>query len=198
MKLSEKKLKEKYESEARPALKEEFGYRNDLAVPRLDKIVINVGFGKQAEKTKGGDQLEKIQSAIERDLAMITGQKPALRRARKSVAGFHLRQGDPVGYAVTLRGHYMHDFLDKVIKLVLPRTRDFRGIDLKSMDGHGNLTLGFPEQTVFPEISSEEERMSFGLEAVIVTTAETDQEGARLLTLLGIPFRSEESQASNS
>lgn len=196
MELSDKKLQEKYESQVKPALKEELGRSNDLAVPRLFKVVINTGFGKRAEQSKSGEQLEKIQSAIEQDLALITGQKPVLRRARKSIAGFHLRQGDPIGYSVSLRGGAMYDFLDKVIKLTLPRTRDFRGIDLKSMDGHGNLTVGFPEQSVFPEISSEEERMSFGLEMVVVTTATNDQEGARLLTLLGMPFRSPEQQES--
>lgn len=192
--LSDKKLKDRYIDEVRPALKEEFGYKNDLAVPRLSKIVINTGFGKMAEKVKGEDQLKKIRGSIERDLILISGQKPALRQARKSVAGFHLRQGDPVGYTVTLRRNRMNDFFDRIVKLTLPRTRDFRGIDLKSMDGRGNLTIGFPEQTVFPEISSEEERMLFGLEAVIVTTAKTDQEGAKLLALLGMPFRSDKDE----
>ncbi len=186
---SDKKLKEKYNSEVLAELKKEFDYKNDLAVPRLDKIVVNTGFGRLSDKIKSGDQFEKIQESIKKDLAIITGLKPSLRKARKSVAGFRLRKGDPIGYIVTLRRNYMYDFLDRVIKLALPRTRDFRGIDLKSMDGRGNLTIGFPDQTVFPEISSEEERMLFGLEAVIVTTAKTNEEGLRLLTLLGVPFR---------
>lgn len=194
VKISDKKLQDLYHQDVVPALKKEFGYQNDLAVPRLNKIVINTGFGRLAEQTKSSDQLEKMQQAIEHDLFLITGQKPALRRARKSVAGFHLRQGDPIGYTVTLRQNHMYDFLGRIIKLALPRTRDFRGINLKSMDGRGNLTLGFPDQTVFPEISSEEERMLFGLEAVINTTAKTDQEAVQLLTLLGLPFRSEETE----
>ncbi len=192
--ISDKKLKERYEKEVKATLKEELGLKNDLAVPRLEKIVINTGFGKMAERSKSEEQMQKMRKAIENDLALISGQKPAVRKARKSVAGFRLREGDPIGYSVTLRRNYMYDFLDRIIKLALPRTRDFRGIDLKSMDGHGNLTIGFPEQTVFPEISSEEERMLFGLEVVIVTTAENDQEGRRLLALLGIPFRSEEKE----
>jgi len=194
VKISDKKLQDLYQQDVVPALKKEFGYKNDLAVPRLNKIVINTGFGRLAEQIKSSDQQEKMRQAIERDLILIAGQKPALRRARKSVAGFHLREGDPIGYTVTLRRNYMYDFLDRVIKLTLPRTRDFRGISLKSMDGRGNLTLGFPDQTVFPEISSEEERMLFGLEAVINTTAKTDQEAIQLLTHLGLPFRPEETE----
>jgi len=194
IKISDKKLKDIYRQEVLPALKKEFDYQNDLEVPRLVKIIINTGFGRMAERTKSSDQLEKMRQAIERDLILITGHKPALRRARKSIAGFHLREGDPIGYTVTLRRDQMYDFLGRVIKLALPRTRDFRGIDLKSMDGRGNLTLGFPDQTVFPEISTEEERMLFGLEAVINTTASTDQEAIRLLTLLGLPFRNPEEE----
>jgi len=172
-------------------MRAEFGYKNDLAVPRVNKITINTGFGRMAEKIKDGGKIEKMQSSIEKDLALITGQKPVLKKAKKSIAGFHLRQGDPAGYAVALRSDQMYDFLDRLVKLTLPRTRDFRGIDLKSMDQRGNLTIGFAEQTVFPEISSEEERMLFGLEVVITTTAKTNQEGVRLLSLLGIPFRAE-------
>lgn len=194
VKISDKKLQDLYQQDVVPALKKEFGYKSDLAVPRLNKIVINTGFGRLAEQIKSSDQQEKMRQAIEHDLILIAGQKPALRRARKSVAGFHLREGDPIGYTVTLRRSYMYDFLDRVIKLTLPRTRDFRGISLKSMDGRGNLTLGFPDQTVFPEISSEEERMLFGLEAVINTTAQTDQEAIQLLTHLGLPFRLEETE----
>ncbi len=194
VKISDKTLQDLYQQDVVPALKKEFGYKNDLAVPRLNKIVVNTGFGRLAEQIKSSDQQEKMRQAIEHDLILITGQKPTLRRARKSVAGFHLREGDPIGYTVTLRRNYMYDFLDRVIKLTLPRTRDFRGISLKSMDGRGNLTLGFPDQTVFPEISSEEERMLFGLEAVINTTAKTDQEAIQLLTHLGLPFRPEETE----
>lgn len=187
--ISDQKLKEKYNNEVLAVLKQEFGYKNDLAAPRLDKIVVNTGFGQLSDKIKSEDQFKKTQESIEKDLAIIAGLKPSLRRARKSVAGFRLRKGDPIGYTVTLRRNYMYDFLDRIIKLALPRTRDFRGIDLKSMDGHGNLTIGFSDQTVFPEISTEEERILFGLEAVIVTTAKTNEEGLRLLTLLGVPFR---------
>ena len=122
-------------------------------------------------------------------MATITGQKPSLRRAKKSIAGFHIREDDAIGYMVTLRGQRMNDFFEKAVYLALPRTRDFRGIEPSSLDGNGNLTIGFPEQLVFPEISSEEERVVFGLEAVIVTNTKNNEEALKLLTLLGVPFK---------
>ena len=182
------RLKAKYRKEIIPLMKKEFGYRNDLAVPRIQKIVVNTSFGRLAEK-ESGDKLKRAQEAIALDLATITGQKPALRRAKKSIAGFHIREGDAIGYVVTLRGQRMNDFFEKVVYLALPRTRDFRGIEPSSLDGNGNLTIGFPEQLVFPEISSEEERTIFGLEAVIVTNTKNNEEALKLLSLLGVPFK---------
>ncbi len=184
------RLKEKYKKEIIPLMKKEFAYRNDLAVPRIQKIVVNTSFGRLAEKLSG-DKLKQAREAIALDLATITGQKPALRRAKKSIAGFHIREGDEIGYVVTLRGQRMNDFFEKMVCLALPRTRDFRGISPNSLDRNGNLTIGFSEQLVFPEISSEEERIIFGLEVVIVTNAKSNEEARRLLSLLGIPFKKE-------
>lgn len=190
------RLKEKYKEEVIPIMKKEFGYQNDLAVPRIQKLVVNTSFGRLAEK-KSGDKLKELQKAIASDLAIITGQKPALRRAKKSIAGFHIRQGDKIGYVVTLRGQKMRDFFEKIVCLALPRTRDFRGIKPNSLDKDGNLTIGFPEQLVFPEISSEEERIIFGLEVVIVTNTKNRKESQRLLSLLGIPFKKDIKKIKN-
>ena len=190
------RLKAKYREEILPLMKKEFGYKNDLAIPRIKKIVVNTSFGRLAEK-ESGDKLKRAQQAIALDLTTITGQKPALRRAKKSIAGFHIREGDSIGYVITLRGQRMNDFFEKMVYLALPRTRDFRGIEPSSLDGNGNLTIGFPEQLVFPEISSEEERTVFGLEAVIVTNAKNDKEALKLLSLLGVPFKKENKKDKN-
>jgi large subunit ribosomal protein L5 len=177
------RLKEKYRKEIIPAMKERFGYRNDMQVPRLEKIVVNMGVGEGAHDPKAID-------AAMKDLALITGQKPKLCRAKRSVAGFKLRTGMSVGCKVTLRGDRMYEFLDRLITLAIPRVRDFRGLNPKSFDGRGNFTMGLDEQLVFPEIDYDEVERIQGMDITIVTTAETDEEGRELLKLFGMPFKS--------
>jgi large subunit ribosomal protein L5 len=176
------RIKEKYRGEVLPALKERFGYRNDLQVPRLEKIVVNMGVGEGAHDPKAIDGAMK-------DLAVITGQKGKLNRARKSVAGFKLRTGMSVGCKVTLRGDRMYEFLDRLISLAIPRVRDFRGLNPKSFDGRGNYNMGLDEQLVFPEIDYDDIDRVRGMDITIVTTASTDEEGLALLEALGMPFR---------
>ncbi|MDI6874935.1 50S ribosomal protein L5 [Candidatus Solincola sp.] len=176
------RLKEKYRKEVVPALKERFGYRNDMEVPRLEKIVVNMGVGEGAHDPKAIDGAMK-------DLALITGQKPKLNRAKKSVAGFKLRAGMSVGCKVTLRGDRMYEFLDRLMSLAIPRVRDFRGLNPKSFDGRGNFTMGLEEQLVFPEIDYDDIDRVRGMDITIVTTAKTDEEGRALLDALGMPFR---------
>jgi len=177
------RLKEKYRKEIIPAMKERFGYRNDMQVPRLEKIVVNMGVGEGAHDPKAID-------AAMKDLALITGQKPKLCRAKRSVAGFKLRTGMSVGCKVTLRGDRMYEFLDRLITLAIPRVRDFRGLNPNSFDGRGNFTMGLDEQLVFPEIDYDEVERIQGMDITIVTTAETDEEGRELLKLFGMPFKS--------
>jgi large subunit ribosomal protein L5 len=172
---------EKYRQEVMPALMEEFSYTNIMQVPRLAKIVLNIGLG---EATRNPKALE----AAERDLTAISGQHPVTTHARKSVASFKLRAGMPIGMMVTLRGRRMHDFLDKLANAVLPRIRDFQGTPKNSFDGHGNYTLGLKEQIIFPEIEYSEVDKIRGLEISIITTAETDEESRRLLELMGMPL----------
>lgn len=169
-------------NEVVPALRERFGYKNVNQVPRLEKIVVNMGVGEGAQDSKALD------SAIE-DLAMITGQRPMVTRARKSVANFKIREGMAIGCKVTLRGQRMYDFLDKLISVSLPRIRDFRGISPKSFDGRGNYSLGLKEQLIFPEISYDKVSQIRGMDITIVTTAKTDEEAYELLKALGMPFR---------
>lgn len=176
------RLKERYMNEVVPALRERFGYKNVNQVPRLEKIVVNMGVGEGAQDSKALD------SAIE-DLAMITGQRPMVTRARKSVANFKIREGMAIGCKVTLRGQRMYDFLDKLISVSLPRIRDFRGISPKSFDGRGNYSLGLKEQLIFPEISYDKVSQIRGMDITIVTTAKTDEEAYELLKALGMPFR---------
>ncbi len=176
------KLKEKYLKEAIPQMKEKFGYRSNLAVPRIEKVVLNTGFSPVIRD-------DKFQEEVAQDMAIITGQKPAFRQAKKSIAGFKTREGMKVGLAVTLRGQRMHDFLDRLIHIVLPRGRDFRGLDKKNIDQNGNLNIGMKEQIVFPEISAESARNIFGLEIAVVTTAKTKKEGKELFRLLGFPIK---------
>lgn len=176
------KLKERYYKEVVPALKKQFGYRNDLQVPRLEKVVVNMGLGEATANAKA------IEGGV-KDMTAITGQKPVVNRARKSIATFKVRQGQPVGASVTLRGARMYDFLSKLINVALPRIRDFRGVSGKSFDGRGNFSLGVKEQLIFPEINYEQVDMVRGLDIAIVTTARTDQEGRALLTELGMPFK---------
>jgi large subunit ribosomal protein L5 len=175
------RLRERYTSEIRPQLREEFNYRNDLEVPKIEKIVVNIGVGEAIANNRALD-------AAIGDLTLITGQKPVVTRAKKSVAAFRLRAGMPIGTMVTLRGDRMYEFLDRLLNTALPRVRDFRGVSSKSFDGRGNYSLGLREQLIFPEIEYDKVDKSRGMEVSIVTTAKTDEEGRRLLTLLGMPF----------
>jgi len=175
-------LKAKYEKEVKKALKEKYGYDNDHKIPKLNKIVINMGVGEASHNGK-------IAEAIEAQLTKIAGQKCVITKAKKSIASYKLREGMPVGAMVTLRGERMYDFLQKVICIVLPRIRDFRGISPKSFDGRGNYTLGLKEQTLFPEIKYEEVDLVKGMNISIITTAETDDEARTLLAELGMPFK---------
>lgn len=177
------RLKAKYREEVVPALTAEFGYKNLMQVPRLEKIVLNIGLG---EAIQNPHALEAAAS----DLAAIAGQRPVITRARRSVSQFKLREGMAIGMAVTLRGNRMYDFFDKLLNVTLPRIRDFQGVPRNSFDGRGNYTLGLKEQVVFPEIEYDKVDKVRGLEVSIVTTARTDEEGRRLLQLLGMPFRS--------
>ena len=177
-----KSLKEKYDNEVRKAMKEKFGYTNDMVIPKLHKIVLNMGVGEASHNSK-------IAEVIEAQLTKIAGQKSVVTKAKKSIASYKLREGMPVGAMVTLRGERMYDFLQKLICVVLPRIRDFRGISAKSFDGRGNYTLGLKEQTLFPEISYDEVDAVFGMNISIITTAKTDEEARALLTELGMPFK---------
>ena len=176
------RLKDKYREEVAPALKERFDIQNPMRIPKVEKVVVNMGVGEAAQNSRALD------GAME-DLAKITGQKPQLRRARKSIAGFKIREGMPVGARVTLRGERMWEFLDRLISIALPRVRDFRGISPRSFDGRGNFALGLREQTIFPEVSYDSIDTTRGLDVAVVTTAETDEEARELLSLLGMPFR---------
>jgi large subunit ribosomal protein L5 len=176
------RLKVRYNEEIAPALKERFSIENPMRIPRLEKIVVNMGVGEAAQNSRALD------GAME-DLARITGQKAQLRRARKSIAGFKIREGMPVGARVTLRGERMWEFLDRLISVALPRVRDFRGVSPNSFDGHGNYALGLREQLIFPEISYDAIDATRGLDVAVVTTTESDEEARELLRLLGMPFR---------
>lgn len=176
------KLREKYDKEVVPALRKQFEYTNNMQVPRLEKVVINMGIGEAAASAKAIDGGVK-------DLVTITGQKPVVNRARKSIATFKVRKGMPVGASVTLRGARMWDFLSKLIHVALPRIRDFRGLSNKSFDGRGNFSLGVKEQLIFPEINYEQVDAVRGMDISIVTTARTDQEARALLAQLGMPFK---------
>ncbi|HEX5498855.1 MAG TPA: 50S ribosomal protein L5 [Thermomicrobiales bacterium] len=175
------RLQTKYRDEVRPALMEEFSYKNVMQAPKLDKIVVNIGLGEAVQNAKAID-------AAVGDLTTITGQKPVVTRAKKSIAQFKLRAGMPIGAMVTLRGPRMYEFLDRLTAVTLPRIRDFRGVSPNSFDGRGNYTLGLREQLAFPEIDYDKIDKTRGLEMSFVTTARTDEEGRRLLALLGMPF----------
>ena len=176
------RLKDRYREEIAPALKERFEIQNPMRIPKLNKIVVNMGVGEAAQDSR------RLDGAME-DLARITGQKPQLRRARKSIAGFKIRDGMPVGARVTLRSERMWEFLDRLINIALPRVRDFRGISPRSFDGRGNFALGLREQTIFPEVSYDSIDTTRGLDVAVVTTAESDEEARELLRMLGMPFR---------
>jgi large subunit ribosomal protein L5 len=175
-------LRRRYRDEVAPALQREFGYGNTMQIPRLDKVVVNIGLGEAIANAKALD-------AAVGDLATITGQKPIVTRAKRSIAQFRLRTGMPIGAKVTLRGQRMYDFLERTMNLALPRIRDFRGIPTRSFDGRGNFSVGLKEQLVYPEIDYDKIDRLRGLEISIVTTAKTDEEGRKLLELLGMPFQ---------
>ena len=177
------RLKEKYLNEVVPGLQEQFKYTNVMAIPKLDKVVINIGLGEVTQNPKALD-------AAINDLTLITGQKPVVKKAKKSIAGFKLREGMPVGVKVTLRGDRMYEFVDRLVSVALPRVRDFRGVSPKSFDGRGNYSLGLKEQLIFPEIEYDKIDKIRGMEIVFATTAKTDEEGRALLKLLGMPFAS--------
>ena len=175
------RLKELYQKEVVPAMMQKFGYRSVMQVPRLEKVVLNMGVGEAAQNAK------VLDAAVD-DLTRIAGQKPVVTRAKKSIAGFRIRQNQPIGVKVTLRGERMYHFLDKLFNIALPRVRDFRGVSPKSFDGRGNYTLGLREQLIFPEIDYDKIDKIRGLDVVIVTTAKTDEESRDLLARLGMPF----------
>ena len=175
------RLKDFYVKEAAPALMKKFSYKSVMQIPKLDKIVINVGAGEARENSKAID-------AISTDLAAITGQKPVVCKAKKSVANFKLREGMPIGVKVTLRGNKMYEFMDRLFNAALPRVRDFRGINPNSFDGRGNYNMGLKEQLIFPEIDFDKVDKVRGMDICFVTTAATDEEARELLTLMGAPF----------
>lgn len=176
------RLRERYQNEVVPALRKEFGYSNPMAVPKLERVVVNMGLGEATQNAKlidvGADEL-----------ARITGQRPVTRRARKSVAQFKVRQGMPIGVMVTLRGARMFEFLDRLVSIALPRVRDFRGVPQRGFDGRGNYTLGLRDQLIFLEIDYMKVDKARGMNISVVTTADTDEEGRKLLQLMGMPFR---------
>jgi large subunit ribosomal protein L5 len=176
------RLREKYVGEVVPALKNEFGYKNVMAIPKIEKVVVNMGLGEATQNAK------VIDVAVD-ELARITGQKAVIRRAKKSIAQFKVRQGMPVGATVTLRGARMYEFLDRLMSIALPRVRDFKGISPKGFDGRGNYTLGLRDQLLFPEIDYMKVDKARGMNVSVVTTAKTDEECRKLLQLIGLPFR---------
>jgi large subunit ribosomal protein L5 len=178
------RLKDRYEQDVAPSLKKEFGYKNVMAIPKIEKIVVNMGLGEATQNAK-------IVDVGVDELARITGQKPVVTRAKKSIAQFKVRQGMPIGTMVTLRGERMWDFLDRLISVALPRVRDFRGVSAKGFDGRGNYTLGLKDQLLFPEIDYMKVDKARGMNISVVTTAKSDEESRKLLQLLGMPFRTQ-------
>ena len=176
------RLRQKYENEVKNQMVEKFGYKSVMQIPTIDKIVINMGIGDAVSNSKVLDEAVA-------ELALITGQKPVITRAKKSIAGFRLREGMPIGCKVTLRGERMYDFLDKLVSVSLPRVRDFRGVSATAFDGRGNYALGIKEQLIFPEIEYDKVDKVRGMDVIIVTTAETDEEARELLTQFGMPFQ---------
>ena len=176
------RLRKQYQEKIRAALKEEFGYKNDMQIPKLDKIVLNMGVGEAVSDTK------KVRAAAA-DLAQIAGQKPVVTKAKKSIAGFKVREEMPIGAKVTLRRDRMYEFLDRLVTVALPRVRDFRGVSARGFDGRGNFTMGLRDQLMFPEIDYLKVDKARGMNISVVTTARTDEEARRLLQLMGMPFR---------
>jgi len=181
--MAQMSMRERYQKEAVPALMKDFGYKSVMQVPRITKIVVNMGMGEALINNK-------ILDSAAKELGLITGQKPVLTRARKSIANFKLREGQAIGVMVTLRSQRMFEFLERLIGLALPRVRDFKGVSSKAFDGAGNYTLGVREQIMFPEINYDEVEKIKGMNVTIVTTAKTDEEGRALLKYMGMPFRS--------
>ena len=179
------RLKDLYMDEIREQMMKKFGYKNIMQVPKLDKIVVNMGIGEAREN-------EKILDAAARDMAIITGQKPVITKAKKSIANFKIREGMPIGCKVTLRGDRMYEFLDRLVNLALPRVRDFRGVNPNSFDGRGNYALGIKEQLIFPEIEYDKIDKVRGMDIIFTTTAKTDEEARELLRLFNMPFAREE------
>lgn len=175
------RLREKYQNEIMPALQKEFSYENVMAIPKLDKVVVNIGLGEAIQNPKALD-------AALQDITAITGQKPIVTRAKKSIAAFKLREGMPIGVKVTLRGDRMFEFIDRLFNVALPRVRDFRGVSPTSFDGRGNYSLGLREQLIFPEIDYDKVDKIRGMQIAFTTTAQTDEEGKALLKMLGMPF----------
>ena len=176
------RLKEKYDGEVAPALREQYQYANVMQIPRLTKVVVNIGMG---EALTDGNALDRAAD----DVAAITGQKPVINRAKRSIANFRLREGNAIGVSTTLRGQKMFEFLDRLVSAALPRIRDFQGLNPNAFDGRGNYSLGLREQLIFPEIDYDKVDKVRGMQVTIVTTARTDEEGRRLLELMGMPFR---------
>ena len=176
------RLQEKYQNSVRAELQNQFSYKSSMQIPKVEKIVINMGCGDAVANAK------VLDDAVE-ELATITGQKPIITKAKKSIANFKLREGMPIGCKVTLRGERMYQFLDKLVSIALPRVRDFHGVNPNAFDGRGNYTLGVKEQLIFPEINFDQIKKIRGMDIVIVTTAQTDEEGRTLLSLMGMPFR---------
>lgn len=176
------RLKDLYNNEIKKAMTEKFGYKNELQIPKIEKIVINMGVGEAKENSK------LIESAV-KDLTIISGQHPVVTKAKKSVANFKIREGMPIGCKVTLRGERMYEFTDRLVNLALPRVRDFRGVSADSFDGRGNYALGIKEQIIFPEIEYDKVDKVRGMDIIFVTTAKTDEEARELLRLFGMPFR---------
>lgn len=181
-------IQDKYKKEIIPAMKKKFGYKSVMAVPMIKKVVVNTGLGRILAVKTSQEQKDAI-ARISADFSQITGQKPTICSAKKSIAAFKVRQGMPLGMKVTLRGRRMNDFLTRLICIVLPRSRDFRGIDQKVVDSKGNLSLGIKEHTIFPEILAENVRQVFGLEVIVATSAKTKEEGLEFFKLLGFPLK---------
>jgi len=181
-------LLEKYHKEAVPAMQKKFGLKSPMAVPRIEKVVLNTGFGRQVAG-KTSDEQKKFYEPVLADLALICGQKPVLTRAKKSIASFKTRQGMPIGAMATIRGKKMYDLLERVIKIALPRSRDFRGLDRGSFDERGNLTISIKEQIIFPEIFSEKIRNIFGFQMTVVVNAKNKEQGMELLKLMDFPIK---------
>lgn len=190
------RLQEQYQKQIVPAMKEKFGYKSIMAVPKIDKVIVNVGFGSMTTG-KGTGERAKIAAGISEKLALMTGQKPVLIKAKKSIATFKLREDMPIGAKVSLRGKRAYQFLEKIIYLVLPRMRDFRGLPIKSVTDQGDLTIGFKEYTPFPEVKVEREKGLFGLEVTIVTTAKNREQGEELFRLMGFPLQKHGKNVTN-